>query len=163
MLPRDAEIRPDEPHGRNAPKADDDARLQQPELPLEPAEAGVLLLRLRVAVSGRAAFDDIADIAVVPPEVDDRQHVVEQLPGRADEWLAAQVLLLAGAFPDEDDGRGAWSDAEHDAVARGSKAAARAARAGRAQGIELIHGGPPCPDGLPDGARAWRASSRGGD
>ena len=75
---------------------------------------------------------------------------------------AAQVLLLAGAFPDEDDGRGAWSDAEHDAVARGSKAAARAARAGRAQGIELIHGGPPCPDGLPDGARAWRAFLRGG-
>ena len=60
-----------------------------------------------------------ADIAVVPPEVDDGQHVVEQLPGRADEWLAAQVLLLAGAFPDEDDGRGAWSDAEHDTVARG--------------------------------------------
>jgi len=55
----------------------------------------------------------------VPPEVDDGQHVVEQLPGRADEWLAAQVLLLAGAFPDEDDGRGAWSDAEHDTVARG--------------------------------------------
>ena len=98
----------------------------------------------------------------MPPEVDDGQHVVEQLPGRADERLAAQVLLLAGAFPDEDDGRGAWSDAEHDAVARGSKAAARAALAGHAQDIELIHGGPPCPDGLPDGARAWRAFLRGG-
>lgn len=46
MLPRDAEIRPDEPHGRNAPEADDDARLQQPELPLEPAKAGILFLRL---------------------------------------------------------------------------------------------------------------------
>ena len=54
------------------------------------ADAGVLLGLHGVAVFGRAALDDVRDVAVVPAKVDDGEHFVKKLSSRADERLALQ-------------------------------------------------------------------------
>ena len=72
----------------------------------------------RVAVVRRAAFDDVCDIAVVPPEVDDAQHIVQQLSGWTDKRLAGQILLLTRTLADEENLRVRGSDAEYNVVPR---------------------------------------------
>ena len=67
VLPGDPEIGIDQPHGGNTTQTDDDLRLQQRQLLLQKANTGILLLRHGIPVLRRTAFDDVADVAVVPP------------------------------------------------------------------------------------------------
>lgn len=51
-----------------------------------------------VPISGRAAFDDVGDVAIGAVNIDDGEHIVQQLPGGTHEGLPSQILLLAWAF-----------------------------------------------------------------
>ena len=84
----------------------------------QPADAGVLLHRERIAVVRRAALDDVGDIDVLALHADDRQHVVEQHARLADKGLALQVLVGAGALADEQHLGVMAADAEDDVCAR---------------------------------------------
>ena len=104
VLAGDAVVRVKEPFGGNPAQTDDDFRLHQRHLTAQIADAGILLRLQRIPVVGWAALDNVADIAVfLPGKVDDGQHVVQQLSGGADEGLAPQILLLAGALPHKQD------------------------------------------------------------
>ena len=47
---------------------------------------------------GRAAFDDIGDVAFLPVQVDDGEHIVQELARRAYKGDTLQVLLLPRAL-----------------------------------------------------------------
>jgi hypothetical protein len=48
---------------------------------------------------GWTAFDDVRNITFFPIQIDDGQHIVQQLSGRSYKRLAFQILLLAGPSP----------------------------------------------------------------
>ena len=129
MLPGDAEVRADEGHGRDAAETDDDLRIHQGDLALQPVPAGILLDPQGVPVPGRAALDDVGDVDLRAVEIDDPKHIVEQVPGGAHKGHALPVLLLAGAFADEHDLRLLIAHAEDQLVPRLPQGAAPAARA----------------------------------
>ena len=66
MLPADLEVLADILHGGDAAQADDDLRADQGDLLLQPAAAGGLLLRERVAVFRGAALDHVGDVDAAP-------------------------------------------------------------------------------------------------
>ena len=66
----------------------------------------------------RAAFDDVRNIYARTVEIDHFKHIVEQLTGGADERLALQILIFAGALAHEQHLRVLWADAEDDMVPR---------------------------------------------
>ncbi len=99
VLAGDAEVRVDEPGGSNAAQADENFWTHQDKLIPQIADTGLLFLGLWVTVPGRAAFDDIGDIAVGAVNIDDGQHIIQQLSGRAYEGNALQILLFSRAFP----------------------------------------------------------------
>jgi len=104
MLPGDAEIRVDEALRRHAAKTDDDLRADKADLLAEPADADVLLIGTRVPVLGRPAFHHVGYIDIdIPIQINCRQHLIQQLAGRAHKRLPLQVLLLAGALAHEHD------------------------------------------------------------
>src|SRR5581483_12148884 len=74
------------------PERRDDLRLDQLDLAEEMRLAGLDLVRLRVAVSGRAAFQNIRDVHVLAAQADPEQELLEQLSGLADERHALLVL-----------------------------------------------------------------------
>ena len=99
MLPGDGKILPDHPLGGNAPKADHNLGLDQPELFPQPRHTGFALGGQRVAVLGRAALDDVGDIAVLfAVKVDGKQVFVQQLPAAPHKRQTLLVLALAGAL-----------------------------------------------------------------
>jgi hypothetical protein len=55
-----------------------------------------------IAVAGRAALEQIADVDFLPGERHCRNHLRQQLPGLADKRLTLQVLIRAGRFTDEE-------------------------------------------------------------
>ena len=118
VLAGDLEIRPDQAHGGDAAEADDDLRLEELRLRAQKIDTGVLLGLHGVPVFGRTAFDDIRDVAVVAAKVDDREHLVEEFARRADERLALQILIFAGALAHEQHLCVLWADAEDDMVPR---------------------------------------------
>lgn len=101
MLAGDAEIRLDEGHGCDASQEHKNLWVYQGDLSSEPAHTGRLLIRQRVAVSGRTAFHNVCDIYPCPVQINNLQHGIQKLSRRADKGFALQILLLAGAFPDE--------------------------------------------------------------
>lgn len=105
VLAGDAVIGFDEPHGGDASQTDDDFRANHTHLTAEVADAGILLRLLRVTVAGWAAFHDVGDVILRAVEVDDFQHLVEELSRRTHKGASRQVLLLAGAFSHEHNGR----------------------------------------------------------
>ena len=98
VLAGDLEIWPDQAHGGDAAEADDDLRLEELRLRAQKIDTGVLLGLHGVPVFGRAAFDDIRDVAVVAAKVDDREHLVEEFARRADERLALQISFAVLIF-----------------------------------------------------------------
>ena len=95
MIPRPAPLPPaDAPDaGAGAAEEQDPARPQQLDLPLQERLAHRDLAGTRRAVARRPPEHDVGDPHQVAIEPDGRQHAVEQLPARADEGLAAPVLL----------------------------------------------------------------------
>jgi hypothetical protein len=86
---------------REVAEGRDHARLDQIHLLLEPRPARVDLLRLRVAVAGRAALEDVRDEDVVAVHPDLAEELVQELPGAADERHPLAVLLGSGRLADE--------------------------------------------------------------
>ena len=102
VLLADLKVRADDLHGADAAQTHDDLGLHQCPLPLEIALAGVLLRVQRVAVLGRAALDDVGDIAVLfAVQVDGEEVFVQQLAAAAHKGQALLILALAGAFAHE--------------------------------------------------------------
>src|SRR3989338_3520055 len=88
--------------GRGLAQRDDEPGLYQFDLAFEIWQTGRDLVRLRRAVIGRAAFDDVGDIDILPaPEFDRQQHVVEQLARLPDERLALRIFIRPRPFTDE--------------------------------------------------------------
>ena len=69
------------------------------------------------AVARRAALDDVGDVNVGPLQAHRLDHLVQQLPGAADEGFALLVFVGAGAFADEHQLSARVADAEHDLLA----------------------------------------------
>ena len=67
------------------------------------------------------------------------EHIVEQLAGRADKRLAETVLLLAGAFADEQNLGVNIADAEHDIAPLFAQCAAPAFHARGTERIPIVH------------------------
>ena len=126
------EIRPDHPLGGNAAQADHDLGLQDAELFPQPGHTGLALGRERVAVLGRAALDDVGDVAVlVPVQVDGKQVFIQQLAAAAHKRQALLILALAGTLAHKQHfGRG-YALPEHHVGAGGMQ---RATGAGEALG-----------------------------
>ena len=96
------EIGADHPLGGDAAQADHDLWLQQLELFPEPWHTGLALGGQRVAVLGRAALDDVGNVAVFAPvQIDGKQVFVQQLAAAAHKGQALLVLALARAFAHE--------------------------------------------------------------
>ena len=116
VLLGDLEILPDEAHGGNAAQADNDFGAEQRHLVAEIADAGLYLHVEGVTVLGWTAFDRIADEYPGAVQVDEGEHIVQQLTRLAHKGLAGQVLLFAGALPDEHDFGVPGPVAEHHVV-----------------------------------------------
>ncbi len=96
------------------------------------------LVRLRVAVAGRAALEHVRDVDVAALEPDLREQLLEQLPGLADERETLLVLVEAGRLADEHEVGARVARPEHHLRAPLRKAAARAARNGVGVRLELV-------------------------
>ena len=100
----DLEILLDDAHGGDAAQTYDDLGADQGRLIAEIADAGILLRIQGVPVLRRTALDDVGNVDVLMPvQVDELQHVVQQLAPPAHKGLALKVLVLAGALTDEHD------------------------------------------------------------
>src|SRR5210317_492100 len=77
----------------NLADSQNDFRLDQFNLPLEIAATGRRLCRLGITIVRRATFEDIRNEHALAALPDREQHLVEQVPRPADEWLAAAILL----------------------------------------------------------------------
>ena len=141
VLPGDLEVLLDELHGGDAPQTDDDLGPQQRHLVAEIVDAGVLLGVQGVPVLGRAALDDVGDVDVFRPvQVDDGEHLIQQLAAPAHEGLTLQVLVLPGALPHEQDLRVPDPHPEHHMGAGVRQRALLAAQAGLLQLFPVHHG-----------------------
>ena len=93
--------------------------LHQFNLPAQVGEAGFDLLRAWRSVDLGLAFHDVDDEQVaVGVEADAGHDLVEQLPGASDERLAAHILVVAGAFADDEDFGIRVAAVDDDVVAR---------------------------------------------
>src|SRR5205085_3549452 len=111
-LPRDPEVAPEQRLSRSRAQTDQHARLDHVELGLQPGPAGGDLRPVRLLVDAALAarlplevLDDVGDVDLAPIDARVVERLVEKLPGRPDERLALQVLLVAGLLADEDDVR----------------------------------------------------------
>ena len=117
-----------------APHGDDQLGLDQLDLAQQVRRALPYLLRLRVAIARRAAFQDVGDIHVLAALQADRgEHVVEQPPGLPDEGLAQPVFLGAGRLADQQPVGVLIADAQHGLLAGLVEAACSAGRHGSFQ------------------------------
>src|ERR1700678_1161608 len=71
------------------------------DLPHQERRAGLALIPLGRSVSRRTALDDVRDVNVFTPQAHGLDHVVEQLSGAANEWLALLVFIRARRFADK--------------------------------------------------------------
>ncbi len=91
--------------GRGQAQRDDHLGPDRFQLPHEVRHARRRLVRGRHAVVRRAALAHVADVHLLPGQPHAGDHLVQQLPGPADERPAGQVLVLARPLADEEDGR----------------------------------------------------------
>ena len=116
----------------------DDGRLDQLDLPEEMALARLDLVRLRVAVPGRAALQDVRDEDVAALQSDPGEQLVEQLARLADERQSLLVLVEAGRLADEHQLGVRVAGAEHHLRPSLREAATRATGDGLGKGREVV-------------------------
>ncbi len=104
----------------------DHLRANELDLAEEVRLAQLDLVGLGVAVSRRAALEDVRDVDLGPREADALEQAVEQLPGLADERDPLLVLVEAGSLADEHQVGFGVADSEHDLRAPLVEAAAGA-------------------------------------
>ena len=135
MLPGDFEIRLDETHGGDPPQTDDDLWTDEGHLVAKVVNTGVLLRIQRVPVLRRTAFDDVGDVHVfLPAQIDELQHLVQQLAAPPHKGLTLEVLIFAGALSNEHDLRVPDAHAEYHMVPGVRQ---RAPLTGEALGLQL--------------------------
>ena len=106
-----------EPLGGDAAQADDHLGAQQGHLVAQIADTGVLLGVQGVPVVGRAALDNIGDVYVfLPAQINEGEHIVQQLACGAHKGLPLQVLLFSRALPHQQNGGGLGPHPEHHVV-----------------------------------------------
>ena len=132
--PGDPERAPGEELGGEVAERCDHLRLDQLDLAEEMRLARLDLVRLRIAVAGGPALEDVRDIDVVAPELDAGEQAVEQLPGLADERDALLVLVEARRLADEHQVGIGRAGAEHHLCAGVRERTLRAAGDGVAVG-----------------------------
>src|SRR6185437_8485738 len=76
-------------------------RIYHGDLTHQERRAGLALIALRLAISRRAAFDDVSDVNLFPAQAHGFDHVGEQLSGAAYEWLALHVFVSPRSFTDK--------------------------------------------------------------
>ena len=119
MLSGDLEVRVDETAGGHPAETDEDFRAQKRGLLLEPADAGILLLRQGIAVFGRAAFHDVGDIQVIlPGQADSGQHFIQKLATPPDKGFPLEVFVFTGSLAHEEN-LGVWYPHPEDHVGAG--------------------------------------------
>ena len=65
---------------------------------------GSNLIRLRIAILGRPAFDHVSDVHILPPQLHAFSNDFgEQLPGPADKRLAFQIFVTSGRLANKDE------------------------------------------------------------
>ena len=107
-------------------EANDHFRLDGVELAKKKRRAGCDLVRFGLAIAGRAALDDVADVDVAAIEAHGLDHLREKFARTADERQALRVFISAWAFTDEDKLRLRIAIAEDDGVTRTVQFAASA-------------------------------------
>ena len=126
---RDRSVDVEQPACGALAERDDQAWRDQFDLPVEIRSAGLRFERLGRAVVRRTAFQDVGDVDVPGAiEFERHQHVVEQLPSRADERFTLRILVRARRLADEHPLRVGAANAGHRIASR------LAQRAGRAHG-----------------------------
>ena len=89
------------------------------------------LVGLGVAIAGRAALQDVADVDVAAAEAHRLDHLGQELAGGADERLAGAILVGAGRLADEDERRVGVADAVDDVGALAGAACSACSRRAR--------------------------------
>ncbi len=112
----------DPPHGQDQPGA------HEGNLPHEVGQARCDLVRLRIPVARRTAFEHVGDEDIrLTAQTDRLEHGVQKLPGAAHKGFAATILLGAGGLANDEPVRLWIANAEH---------ALRAARVERTLGTD---------------------------
>ena len=102
------------------------------------ALAGLDLLRYRIAVARRTAFQHVGDVDLFARESDAGEQLLEQLPGGADERDSLLVLVKAGRLAHEHQIGMRLTRAEDDLGAPLRKCAPRAAGDDLAERAQLV-------------------------
>jgi len=92
---------------------DDVLRLKEFELSLEKRAAVFNLNVRRSAVVGRAAFECVHDVNLIPIQPCGDENLVEQLTGWSDERFAFAVLFGTRSFTEHNEAGGMWADTKH--------------------------------------------------
>jgi hypothetical protein len=87
--------------GRGTSQRDDRSRPNDPDLFDEVRAARLDLVPKRRAIVGWSALEDVRDVDLLAREAHGPDHVLELLPGTADERPAGAVFLFARRFADE--------------------------------------------------------------
>ena len=153
--PRDTGRLAGEELRREVPERRDDARLDQLDLPPEMALTGLDLVGQWIAVSRRAAFENVDDIDVVARKPDVGEQLVEELACRTHERDALLVLVEARSLADEHQIGVRVARAEHDLRSPSGKCALGAAGNDLAEGAKLVD-----PRQLNDRSHSFRRHSR---
>jgi len=111
-----------------APERDDQARINQLDLTHQIRLATFDFVRLRIAIAGRAAFENIRYVHFLARKPERLDHRIQQLTGATDEGLALPIFIGARGFADKKPLRLPIADAED------------GLRAGRMQGAARTRG-----------------------
>src|SRR3974390_731085 len=110
----------------DAPYAENDTGVHEFDLPRQIRRTALAFLRLWIAISRWAAFEDVGDEYFLAGVADGLQHGIEQLPRPADERLALPIFICAGRFTDDHPLRSTVADTENSVGARPMQTAQRA-------------------------------------
>jgi hypothetical protein len=87
--------------GRRA-KAADEPRLNRCDLTEKKWRACTYFVCFRGPVARRAAFDDVADVHIFPPDADQLQHAIQELTRSPDKRQSLFIFVRSRPFTDED-------------------------------------------------------------
>src|SRR5215469_10406730 len=87
--------------GSHSAEGHDGLGLDNLDLPKQVWRAGFAFFALGSAIARWTALDDVGDINVFAAQSHRLDHVIQQLSGATDEWLALNVFVGTGSFTDE--------------------------------------------------------------
>jgi hypothetical protein len=112
--------------GSEGPKGHNCSRADNLKLPKKKRLALLDLRRLRISIIRWTAFEDIADIDLVPFQPHGLNDLRQKLPRLSDERLSLQVFVTSGSFAHEDDARPGITDTENQVCPRPAQVTAEA-------------------------------------